>query len=129
MSCVSESGTVDSGNEPPAESTSSSRPLFRELMAADVDDLETSEIDSLCMVCREMVSILDPSPAFIQTVSGIALLSSYCTDPNWLQIIMYTYVYWARLKLVLDTETNIVIQPGLKPGFLRISTFFLHQWL
>ena len=73
-------------------------------MAADVDDLETSEIDSLCMVCREMVSILDPSPAFIQTVSGIALLSSYCTDPNWLQIIMYTYVYWARLKLVLDTE-------------------------
>ena len=90
MSCASESGTVpvDSGNEHSAESTSSSRPLFRELMAADVDDLETSEIDSLCMVCREMVSILDPSPAFIQTVSGIALLSSYCTDPNWLQIII-----------------------------------------
>ena len=79
MSCVSESGTVDSCNDPPAESTSSSRPLFRELMAADVEDLETSEIESLCMVCREMVSILDPSPAFIQTVSGIALLSNYCT--------------------------------------------------
>lgn len=57
----SESVTLDSGNDPPSESNTSSRPLFRELMAADVDDLETSEIESLCMVCREMVSVLDPS--------------------------------------------------------------------
>ena len=31
-------------------------PLFRELTAEDVGDLETTEIESLCMNCHEDVS-------------------------------------------------------------------------
>ena len=79
MSSGSESGTLDGGNDPPSESNTSSRPLFRELMAADVNDLETSEIESLCMVCREMVSVLDPC---LHENGVIVLLSSSCNDPN-----------------------------------------------
>ena len=52
---------MSSGGETPTSDVGPSdkatdRPLFREL--SPDDDLETSEMESLCMTCAEMVSIV-----------------------------------------------------------------------
>ena len=54
MSRGGETPTSDVG--PSGKATD--RPLFRELNPDDVSELETSEMESLCMTCAEMVSIV-----------------------------------------------------------------------
>ena len=45
--------TADEGSD--REASGTGYPLFRELDPTNLDDLETSEISSLCMACGETV--------------------------------------------------------------------------
>jgi len=66
MSRGGETPTSDVG--PSGKATE--RPLFQELNLDDVSDLETSEMESLCMTCAEMVSIVNRSADQIDQSGG-----------------------------------------------------------
>ena len=53
MSRVGETRAATDVHSP---SVKAGKPLFRELNPDDANELETSEMESLCMTCAEMVS-------------------------------------------------------------------------
>ena len=60
-----------------ADTASDNQPLFKDLSADNIDELETTEVESLCMSCHEQVTSSNWQCKFLQETLKNKLIYMY----------------------------------------------------